>query len=222
FLDSPQGRSAFGSEEGLAALTPQALRDEAARVVGPRGSVLALAGGGEWEQISAAVEGAFAEWTGGGVDTPQVEVAAPEKGHIEAESAQVHIGLAFPAPQPGTPEGYVYAVALGVLSGSSGARLFTEVREKRGLVYSVSAFNRNLKGFAYTIGYAGTTPDRAEETLEVFMAELARMSDGVSAEELERAKVGLLSSLVMQSESSAGTAGRLAADLFNLGRARPL
>src|SRR5690606_16485048 len=112
--------------------------------------------------------------------------------------------------------------ALGVLSGSSGARLFTEVREKRGLVYSVSAFNRALKGFGYTVGYAGTTPDRAEETLEVFMAELSRMSDGVSAEELERAKVGLLSSLVMQSESSAGTAGRLASDLFNLGRARTL
>ena len=222
FLDSPQGRSAFGSAEGMAALTPELVRVEAARSIGPDGSVLALAGGGDWEQIAQAVEAAFGEWSGGHQALPAVSVAEPVKAHIEAKSAQVHIGLAFTAPQPGTEEAYVYAVALGVLSGSSGARLFTEVREKRGLVYSVSAFNRNLKGFAYTVGYAGTTPDRAEETLEVFMAELARMSDGVSAEELERAKVGLLSSLVMQSESSAGTAGRLAADLFNLGRARPL
>ncbi|HZJ10200.1 MAG TPA: pitrilysin family protein [Trueperaceae bacterium] len=222
YLESPQRRSAYGSAAGLASLTPDLVREEAARCVGPEGAVLALAGGGDWTAVKAVVERAFADWTGSSLPTPPVVVAAPQKDHVDAVSAQVQIGLAFTGPEPGTEEAYIYAVGLGVLSGSSGARLFTEVREKRGLVYSVSAFNRNLKGYAYTVGYAGTTPDRAEETLEVFMAELKRLDKGVSAEEIARAKSGLLSSLVMQGESSSGTAGRLAADLFNLGRARTL
>lgn len=222
FVTSPQGRSAYGSAEGLAALTPALVRDEAARIVGPQGAVLALAGGSDWASILPVVEASFAAWSGNSQPTPAVTLGSPERGHVEAESAQVQIGLAFPSPVPGSEEGYVYSVGLGVLSGSSGARLFTEVREKRGLVYAVSASNRGLKGFGYTIGYAGTTPDRAEETLEVFMAELKRMNEGVSGDELARAKTGLLSALVMQSESSGGTAGRLAADLFNLGRARTL
>src|SRR5690606_11441707 len=94
--------------------------------------------------------------------------------------------------------------------------------EKRGLVYSVSAFSRSMKGFGYTVGYAGTTPDRAEETLTVFLGELRRMAQGVAESELERARTGILSGLVMQGESSGATAGRLAADMFTLGRARTL
>jgi len=133
-----------------------------------------------------------------------------------------NIGLAFPSAEPGTDESIVYNLALGVLSGSMGSRLFTEVREKRGLVYSVSAFSRGLRGFGYTIGYAGTTPERADETLSVFLAELERLTEGVSADEFDRARTGILSSLVMQGESSGATAARLASDMYMLGRARTL
>src|SRR5690606_29290487 len=158
----------------------------------PGGAVLALAGGADWDRVQAAAEDAFGAWEGEGRAVPPISVAEPGRHHVTAESAQVQIGLAYPGPVPGTAEGYRHTVALNVLSGSMGSRLFTEVREKRGLVYSVSAFNRVLKGFGYTIGYAGTTPERAEETLEVFLAEVARLSEGVTAEELERAKTGML------------------------------
>ncbi|HRN19490.1 MAG TPA: insulinase family protein, partial [Trueperaceae bacterium] len=130
--------------------------------------------------------------------------------------------LGFPSPAPGTDDAYTYQVALEVLSGSMGARLFTEVREKRGLVYSVSAFYRSLRGFGYTLGYAGTTVERAAETLEVFLAELGRMAEGVSAAELERARTGLLSSVVMSGEATGSTAGRLANDIALFGRPRTL
>ncbi|MCW5820437.1 MAG: insulinase family protein, partial [Trueperaceae bacterium] len=139
---------------------------------------------------------------------------------VDADSSQVQIGLAFPSPAPGTDDMYVYLLALEVLSGSMGARLFTEVREKRGLVYSVSAFFRALRGFGYTLGYAGTTAERASETLEVFLAELARLAEGVSDAELERARTGLLSSIVMAGEASGATAGRLSNDVVLFGRPR--
>jgi len=222
FVASPQGRSPYGTAEGLAALTPALVREEARRNLRPTGAVLALAGGADWDRVLAAAREAFGGWQGDGVNLPGVQVGKPGRRHVVADSAQVQIGLAFPGPKPGADEAYVHNVALNVLSGSMGSRLFTEVREKRGLVYSVSAFFRTLRGFGYTVGYAGTTPERADETLAVFLAELERLSEGVTAEELERAKTGMLSALVMQGESSSATAGRLAADVFNLGRARTL
>ena len=103
-----------------------------------------------------------------------------------------------------------------------GSRLFAEVREKRGLVYSVMATGRAVRGYGYTLAYAGTTTERAGETLTVLLGELTRLRDGVSAEELERARTGVLSSLVMEGESSGGVAAGLARNTFLFGAPRPL
>lgn len=218
----PQRRSAYGTAEGLAALDPAGVRADAAARLGPDGAVLGLAGGGDWERLAAAAERAFGGWRGASVAVPAAEFAPVGRHHVDADSSQVQIGLGFPSPAPGTDDMYVYLVALEVLSGSMGARLFTEVREKRGLVYSVSAFYRALRGCGYTLGYAGTTTERAGETLEVYLAELKRLAAGVSADEFDRARTGLLSNVVMAGESTGGTAGRLANDVALFGRPRTL
>ncbi len=222
FLASPQRRSSFGTAAGLAALTPGGVRADAERRLGPEGAILALAGGSNWGELAPLIEGAFAQWSGGNEPIPEPRLAPASRSHVTADSSQVQIGLAHPSALPGSDEAYLYSLALTVLSGSPGARLFTEVREKRGLVYSVSAFSRALRGFGYTLGYAGTTPERAAETLEVFLAELKRLREGVDADELERARTGILASVVMQGESSGRSAGRLASDLFHIGRVRTL
>ena len=72
------------------------------------------------------------------------------------------------------------------------------------------------------MAYAGTTPERADETLDVTLGELRRMSEGVSQDELDRARIKTLTSLVMQEESSRARAAALARDLWILGRVRPL
>lgn len=221
-FSSPQRRSGYGTEEGLAALSPATVRDDAAQRLGPSGAVLGLAGGGDWPRLAGAVERAFGNWNGGNVPLPATEFAPVGRHHVEAESNQLQIGLGYPSPAPGSDELYDYLLALEVLSGSMGARLFTEVREKRGLVYSVSAFYRAMRGRGYTLGYAGTTTERAAETLEVFLAELERLAQGVSSEELERARTGLLSSIVMAGEATGSTASRLANDVVLFGRPRPL
>ena len=222
FFASPQRRSAIGKEEGLRRLTPESSRLDAKRRVGPAGAVLALAGGASWAEVEAVAEAAFGSWNGQVEPLPQAATAAAAVHHVEADSQQVQIGLALPAARPGSDEAYVFGAALAVLSGGSGSRLFTEVREKRGLVYTVAAVNRALRGFGYTLGYAGTTPERSQQTLEVFLAELSKLRDGVTAAELERAMTGILSGLVMQGESSGATAARLASDSFIIGSPRTL
>ena len=107
---------------------------------------------------------------------------------------------------------------IGILGGYSSARLFTEVREKRGLCYTVYASYEGQKDRAAVLCYAGTSTDRAQETLDVTLAEIARLGrDGVDAEELDTMRAGLKSSLIMQQESSMSRAGSLASDWFYLG-----
>jgi predicted Zn-dependent peptidase len=102
------------------------------------------------------------------------------------------------------------------------ARLFTEVREKRGLCYAIGARYHSLKEAAGIMCYAGTIPDKAQETLDVIVSEFRRLSEGVEQHELDRAKVGLKSALVMQSESSSSRAQAIAGDYYMLGRVRSL
>ena len=80
----------------------------------------------------------------------------------------------------------------------------------------------SLKDFAGVSCYAGTTPDKAQQTLDVVMGEFDRLCSGVNGNEMQRAKVGLKSSLIMQSESSSTRAAGIAGDYYLLGRVRSL
>jgi predicted Zn-dependent peptidase len=122
-----------------------------------------------------------------------------------------------------TDENYYSArVAISVLSGGMSARLFTEVREKRGLCYAIGARYHSLKEAAGIMCYAGTTPDKAQETLDCIIGEFHRLREGISEEEIARAKVGLKSSLILHSESSSSRAGAIGGDYYILGRVRSL
>ena len=109
-----------------------------------------------------------------------------------------------------------------ILSGGMSSRLFTEVREKRGLVYHVSTHYGSLKGLAGMFTYAGTRPEVAQETFDVTVRELRRLSEGIEPDELARARTQLKSSLIMQGQSTIARADALAGDWYHLGRLRSL
>src|SRR2546421_210835 len=100
------------------------------------------------------------------------------------------------------------------------ARLFTEIREKRGLCYAVSAGYHTFKDRASIICYPGTTNERAQETLDRLLYELRRLPEGIEQEEVERVQAGIKSSLIMQQESTSSRAFALASDWYYLGRVR--
>jgi predicted Zn-dependent peptidase len=102
-------------------------------------------------------------------------------------------------------------------------RLFTEVREKRGLCYSVSAGYSSGREFGSVTGYVGTTPERAQESLSVLLAEMDRINrSGIEESELRRAVIGMKSRLVFSGESTGARAAALASDQHRLGRPRSL
>jgi predicted Zn-dependent peptidase len=223
YFPDAYGHSPMGTHEGLNAITHDALRtDWNARML-PGGSILALAGGIDFDRVVQRVEALFGGWNGTPPAAPTpAPIATSMFHHIKQDTAQQQIGIAYKGVPSDDADFYNYRVAISILSGGMGARLFTEVREKRGLVYSVSASAASLRNCGFTLAYAGTTPERSQETLDVLLGELRRMKEGVTEQEVERAKVGMLSSLVMQEESSRARAAAIARDQFVLGRIRSL
>jgi predicted Zn-dependent peptidase len=219
---APLGLDHRGTPEGLAKLTPASIRAHHARHFQARNSILAVAGNVEWEPLKQQVARLFGDWAAG----PESNVALAKpiggKAHLRKDTEQTQIAIAYPSVPFGHADYYAAQGAVNVLSGGMSARLFTEVREKRGLCYSVWATHQTFKDQASVICYAGTTNKRAQETLDVTMGELHRLLKGIEPEEVERVQAGLKSSLIMREESTSARAGALASDWYYLSRVRTL
>ena len=222
FYPHPLGRSTIGEVAELKALTAETTE----RIVRDRfnlsETVFAVAGKYDFDAVCRQLEGLFESEQR--LDDHALTPSSV-KGtytHIDNDGAQVHIGLMTETVKPTEEDYYNARVAISVLSGGMSARLFTEVREKRGLCYAIGARYHSLKEAAGIMCYAGTTPDKAQETLDCIIGEFHRLREGISEEEIARAKVGLKSALILHSESSSSRAGAIGSDYYVLGRVRSL
>jgi len=218
----PLGRDRRGTPATLKRITPASVRKHYERSFGPRGMIVSVAGKIDWPALRDQVERLFGDWQGAGAPELKLKKAINGRGHVEKETAQTQIAIAYPSVPFGHPDYYAAQGAVQVLSGGMGSRLFTEVREKRNLCYAVWASYQTFKDRACVLAYAGTTNDRAQQTLDVTLVELKRLAEGVTDEEVERVRAGLKSSVIMQEESTSARAGALASDWYYLGRVRPI
>ncbi|HEX8915439.1 MAG TPA: pitrilysin family protein [Humisphaera sp.] len=218
----PFGRSSLGDKAQLEAMTPEAAKADYARRYRPAGAILSVAGNLDFETVKREVERHFGGWDGAAPAVPERKAPAGGTVHEDQQSEQTHIGVAFPSVLETDPEYYVARLAVEVLSGGMSGRLFTEVREKRGLVYSVWAGYSSLKEVGAIMAYAGTSNDRAQATIDCLIGEFHRLTAGVTADELQRAKTGLKAATIMQGESTSARAGAIAHDYFIRGRIRTL
>jgi predicted Zn-dependent peptidase len=218
----PYGRSSQGEREAIEAITIDDIRDFYSQAVRPNGTILGVAGQLDWPRLVDHVGELLGDWQ----TSPEPGLGSgptrPRLRHIDFESNQTQIGIAYDSVPYSHPDYYQASGAIGVLSGGMSSRLFTEVREKRGLCYSVYASLHTLREQGSVICYAGTSSERAQETLDVTLGELRRLSAGVSANELKRLKARVKSGLIMQQESSAARSSALARDWYHLGTARTL
>jgi predicted Zn-dependent peptidase len=218
----PWGRSSEGTEATLQTLGIEDVRRFFHTHYSPRGAILGVAGALDWPRLVADVERLFAGWDAPGPQPPLEQ--PPPRGycHLPVDAAQTHVGLAVDAVPYGHPDYFLIRAAVGVLSDSMSSRLFTEVREKRGLVYTVQAVCHSLRDRGAILAYAGTTAERAQETLDVLWSEIVRLHDGVTAEELTRLKGRIKRVLILEQESSPARASALALDWYYLGRVRTM
>lgn len=219
---APFNRHGYGVPEEIAAMDAASLREAWRRRCVPGGSIIAVAGGIEAEAAAERMDRWLEGWTG--TMAEPVESAAPVRGSttIEQETAQVHIGLAWDAMPESHPDSMREKLAVAILSGGTSGRLFSEVRQKRALCYSVGASYSAGRDRGLVSLYAGTTPERAQETLDVSVGEIRRLAEGFADDEFARAAVGMKSRIVMQGESTPARAGALASDQYRIGRPRSL
>ncbi len=218
----PFNRSGYGEQADVQALTPGQARRVWRQWARPDGSIIGLAGNVDGPAVAQQLDALLGEWSGKVVEAKAQAWPEPRMHHVQEEIAQVHIAVAAPAPADPERESILHRVATAVLSGGMSGRLFTEVREKRSLCYSVHASYAAGRDFGALFAYSGTTAERAQETLDVLLAELERLHEGVDQAEFDRAVIGLKSRLVMQGESTGARASSIANDLYNRGVARTL
>lgn len=232
----PFNRSGLGTPEGLSAITRDDLvaqwstRALPTSEPGAPASVLAIAGdlesAGGPDGIAMTLDRLLAGWGGSAkaIDSTPSSTRGTYH-HITDASAQVQVVLMHDAPPEPDPKSRPERIVAHVLSGGMAARLFTEVREKRGLCYSVSASYAADREAGRCLAYVGTTPERAQESLTVLMSELERINSPagvVTDSEFQRAMIGIRSNLVLSGESTSARASALASDYHRLGRARTL
>lgn len=223
-LPPPINRTGYGRVETLRAITRDDLIREWARLAVADGSILAIAGDVDPVAASDAIERIFGDWSGSIPDAPLDPVGERGYHHETDDTNQVQIDVVHDAPRAGDPDAVLERVVQSVLSGGMSGRLFSEVREKRGLCYAVQSSYGPSRDYGTVSAYVGTTPERAQESLDVLLSELERINTeaDVSEDEFARAIVGMKSRTVFAGESTMARASALAGDVHRLGSPRTL
>ncbi|MCA9175755.1 MAG: insulinase family protein [Planctomycetales bacterium] len=219
---APLGNDPHGTLESVGSITYDDVREHWRRQFVPRGTILSIAGRFDWPQLVDQVRAQFGDWQGS--PPASIETTAAPGGylHIPHESNQTHIGIAYASLPADHPDFYRAWAGVSILGDGESSRLFTQLREKHGLVYTYSANYHTVKSHSSIQCYAGTMKD-AQKTLDVMLHEIQLLSsDGVTPEEVDRLKTRCKTLFIMNQESSRARAGALASQWHLLGRLRPL
>jgi len=221
FPGHPIGREVIGFPDTINAMGPDEIGAFHQRHYHPSNVVVAAAGNLDHDDVVALVEKGLGGATG---DRParemyQGEPAPRRLAVLERPTEQAHVVVGMRSLPRADPDRYALTVLNQTLGGGMSSRLFQEVRERRGLAYSVYSFRAAFEETGAFAVSAGTSPERLPELLAVIDAELERVvaDGGISARELDAAKGHLRGSLALSLESSASRMHRLGRSELTLG-----
>ena len=218
---SALGRPILGTEETLAPITTEIMHKYMHEYYRPEDTVIAVSGHFTDEDLDYIAD-LFSVMTGSGRNQLTPAVYKPSLVLRSKEIEQNHLCLSFPGVSALSEDRFTMNLLCNILGGGMSSRLFQEIREKRGLVYTINSFNQALKHAGVFGIYAGTTPKELEELLPVVADEIKKMmNDKVSETELKRAKTQIKASLLMSLESSSTTAEIMARQMLLFKRVIP-
>jgi predicted Zn-dependent peptidase len=186
----------------------------------PERMLISAAGSLDHDTFQAMVESRFGRLEPGSPPpVPERGVYYPTTLLTERDTEQTHVALSFPGMGAGDDRRFAMSMLNAVLGGNMSSRLFQEVRERRGLAYTVYSFANSMIDQGVLQVYAAVDPDRTGELLSCLRDELDRLARcGVTPEELEHARDHLLSVLYLTLESSEDRMSRLARNQLLLNR----
>ncbi|MFM1650869.1 M16 family metallopeptidase [Brevibacillus sp. B_LB10_24] len=219
FADHPLGYSILGTEGVLRSLT----RDDLVRYIDqrytPDNTVVAVAGNFD-DGLIEEIKRRFGHFrrSGGQARVEQPAFVARTTARHKA-TEQAHLCLSLPGFQAGHDDIYSLILLNNVLGGSMSSRLFQEIREERGLAYSVYSYHTAYKETGMYTVYAGTAPDQVGEVFDIVTNILCDVTEhGITAKELSKGKEQLKGSLMLSLESTNSRMSRLGKNELLLGR----
>jgi predicted Zn-dependent peptidase len=212
----PLGREVLGDPDVIKTVTVDEIRRFLAEHYRPANVVVAAAGQVDHERVAEGLERRFAGVPGGSSPRrtpPSDEVRALDVTVRDTEQAHLVLGVRAPARRH--PSRFALSLLNHVLGGGISSRLFQKIREERGLAYSIVSERAGFADSGALVVSVGTSPDNAAKVVDLVLAELdALAAEGISAEELERAKGHVTADLLLGLEDSGNRMSRVGAGLL--------
>ena len=222
YPDQPIGRSILGPPERVGSYSREVL----ATYMGAhyRASRMVLVGSGrvDHDTLVAGAEAAFAALPDGTVSAPAAAVYRGGDCRITRDLEQAHLVVGFDGIAYDDEDFYTLQVLSTLLGGGMSSRLFQEIRERRGLAYSVFTFTSSYADGGIFGVYAGAGEGDLAELVPVMADEVVKVCEGVSEEEVARARAQLKAGLLMSLESTQSRAERLGRHMLVFGRPLPI
>lgn len=215
------GRPILGTPDSVNAITPEILRGHMSRNYRAEDMVLSAAGNVDHDRLVELAQEKF-----GGLGKASVRDALHAEYHAgdsreEKDLEQVHLVMALEGVTYDDPDFYASQVFATILGGGMSSRLFQEVREKRGLCYSIYAFSSSYADTGMVGVYAGTGASRLGELVPVITGEMQSLASGLRSEEVARARSQLKAGLLMGLESPSALCEQQARHLLVYDRLLP-
>lgn len=210
YEDHPLGYSILGLEERLKAMNPNSLRQYMTSHYTIQNTVISLAGNIN-EDVLELIRKHFDGFNNHG-EIQTITAPSFKDGFIyyKKKAEQNHICLSLPGYQVAHEYKYAMVLLNNIIGGGMSSRLFQEIREKRGLAYSVYSYHSSYMDSGLFTIYAGTAPAQTEEVLQVTMEVLSEIqSQGMTEDELRRGKEQLKGSLILSLESTSSRMNRI-------------
>jgi predicted Zn-dependent peptidase len=221
YPDQPMGRQVLGDANIVGSMGRDIIMDYMDNHYNANTMVLSAAGSIDHDELVTLARDSFS-------DLPKGEQASREPANytggqsiIARELEQAHLLLGFEGVDYEDPDFYAAAVLSTLFGGGMSSRLFQEIREKRGLVYSIYSFVPSYSDSGLFGIYAGTGEEETQELIPLVCDEIKKICDGVGADELTRARAQIKASILMGLESSSSRCEQLARQMMVFGRPLP-
>jgi len=189
--EQPLGREVIGYRETISSITREQILKYVARRYMPNNTVLSIAGNIQHEEAVAQIEPLFSEWAAGELMTSYITNDKQTEARLRIEPKdieQAHLCLAVHGFSRSHPQRFTIDLLNTVLGGGMSSRLFTEIREHKGLAYDIHSYTEHfLKSGSFGI-YAGVDPEKIETSVAAILEEISQIKQGITANELTRAK----------------------------------
>ena len=199
--EPPFGDDLIGTYETMNSIKREQIVERFKKVYASDNMILSVVGDYDFDKLVEFVEKNFSQ---GKKEDFTAEVKEKNESLVEERKGidQANLVLAYHSPLFTDDKSYAAGVLSAIMGGGMSSRLFSEIREKRNLAYSIHAANHSSKEFAYSLVYVGTTKENVEEVKKLIIEEFKKVSEELSEKEFQEVKEQLIGNFQISMEDS--------------------